>query len=195
MNPLTFFGWGDIFWKLHNENSKPKKSGQGFLSGFKLKIKGIGITELKIRSKTKKELFNVNGIYTLQSKMKQYYTFTMKNILFMKLKPFIVNPNNERGWIYQVQSLQLNRDLFFGVLGAVYYDTGGWNSILYLIEPKLKGEFNIQPYYLTGISLYSKLNFEIDQNNLFSLRCSLKIKSEKNWVAKSNIAIQLDIVF
>jgi hypothetical protein len=91
-------------------------------------------------------------------------------------------PDHETGWLVQIQSLRLYRGKLFGIFGAVYYSTESGNSRLYLIEPGLKGEFRILPFYNDGFLLYSKLNLNLNTSYLFSFRYSLQINTVNKWV-------------
>ena len=81
------------------------------------------------------------------------------------------------------------------MFGAVYFDTENWDSRLHLIQPGLKGEFRIQPYYKQGSAFYSKLNWKINDSNLLSFRYSLEINLNDNIKWKPELGLQLDIVF
>ncbi len=195
INGFTFFGWADMFRQLQIENELPTKSGEDFLSGLRYRKSRLGTIELKVRRKTKVELFNDDGIYVFQKGLKYYYTVTAKNILILKWKYIHLSPSNETGQLLQIQSLKYQHRQWSGVIGAVYFDTENWDSRLYLIEPGLKGEFRIQPYYEQGSAFYSKLNWEINDNNSLSFRYSVEINLNDNIKWKPEMGLQLDIVF
>ena len=194
MNKFTIYGWADMYWEVQNEFSFPVRPEDDFLTGFLFRKKGAVTLELKARRKTIVELFNNNNIYILQKNMKYYYTFTMKKMIVLKWKSIQLKPGNLTGELIQLQSLKYQKGKWSGVVGAVYFNTDNWDSHLYLIEPGLKGEFRIQPYFLEGISIYSKVNWKINDSNSLSFRYSthMKKKSEK-W--KPEMGLQLDIVF
>ena len=81
------------------------------------------------------------------------------------------------------------------MIGAVYFDTENWDSRLYLIEPGLKGEFRIQPYYEQGSAFYSMVNLKLNDRNYLSFRYSLEININDNIKWKPEMGLQLDIVF
>ena len=80
-------------------------------------------------------------------------------------------------------------------MGSVYFNTDNWDSRFYLIEPGLKGKFRIQPYFLEGISIYSKVNWKINDSNSLSFRYSTQRKKEISEKWKPEMGLQLDIVF
>ena len=127
--------------------------------------------------------------------MKYYYTFTAKNILVLKWKYIHLSPDNETGQLLQIQSLKYHHKQWSGVIGAVYFDTENWDSRLYLIEPGLKGEFRIQPYYEQGSAFYSMVNLKLNDSNSLSFRYSLEININDNIKWKPEMGLQLDIVF
>ncbi len=195
INRFTIYGWADLYWEVKNEFSMPIKSGDDFLTGFLYKKKGVGTFELKARRKTIIELFNNNSIYNLQKNMKYYYTFTMKKMIVLKWKSILLKPGNQRGELIQMQSLKYHFENWSGVVGAIYFNMDNWDSRLYLIEPGLKGEFRIQPYYLEGISIYSKVNWKLNDSNSLSFRYSTQSKKEISEKWKPEMGLQLDIVF
>ena len=195
MNKFTIYGWADMYWEVQNEFSFPVRSGDDFLTGFLYRKKGAVTLELKARRKTIVELFNNNSIYNLQKNMKYYYTFTMKKMIVLKWKSIHLIPSKYSGQLIQIQSLKCQNGKWSGVLGAVYFNTDNWDSRLYLIEPGLKGEFRIQPYFLEGISIYSKLNWKINDSNSLSFRYSTQRKREISEKWKPEMGLQLDIVF
>jgi len=69
-------------------------------------------------------------------------------------------------------TVKFQKGKWSGVVGSVYFNTDNWDSRLYLIEPGLKGEFRIQPYFLVGISIYLKVNWKINDSNSLSFRYS-----------------------
>ena len=85
-----------------------------------------------------------------------------------------LSPDDETGHLLQIQSLINHYKKWSGVLGTVYFDTENWDSRLYLIEPGLKGEFRIQPYYKKGRAFYSRANWKINASNSLSFRYSVK---------------------
>ena len=145
--------------------------------------------------KTIVELFNNNSIYNLQKNIKYYYTFTMKKMIVLKWKSIQLKPGNLTGELIQLQSLKYQKEKWSGIVGAVYFNTDNWDSRLYLIEPGLKGEFRIQPYFLEGISIYSKVNWKINDSNSLSFRYSTQRKKEISEKWKPEMGLQLDIVF
>ena len=195
INGFTFFGWADMFRQLHNENELPNKLGQDFLSGIRYRKTHLGVIELKVRRKTIVELINDNGIYILQKGMKYYYTLIAKNIMVLKWKYIHLSPDNETGQLLQIQSLKYHHKQWSGVIGAVYFETENWDSRLYLIEPGLKGEFRIQPYYEQGSAFYSMVNLKLNDSNSLSFRYSLEININDNIKWKPEMGLQLDIVF
>ena len=195
MNKFTIYGWADMYWEVQNEFSFPVRSGDDFLTGFLYRQKGVVTLELKARRKTIVELFNDNSIYNLQLNKKNYYTFTMKNFIILKWKSIHLIPGNDSGQLIQLQSLNYQKGKWSGVVGAVYFNTDNWDSRLYLIEPGLKGEFRIQPYFLEGISIYSKVNWKINDSNSLSFRYSTQRKKEISEKWKPEMGLQLDIVF
>ena len=195
MNKFTIYGWADMYWEVQNEFSFPVRSGDDFLTGFLYRKKGVVTLELKARRKTIVELFNNNSIYNLQKNMKYYYTFTMKKMIVLKWKSIQLKPGNLTGELIQLQSLKYQKGKWSGVVGAVYFNTDNWDSRLYLIEPGLKGEFRIQPYFLEGISIYSKVNWKINDSNSLSFRYSTQRKKEISEKWKPEMGLQLDIVF
>jgi hypothetical protein len=195
MNKFTLYGWADMYWEVQNEFSFPVRSGDDFLTGFLYRKKGTVTLELKARRKTIVELFNNNSIYNLQKNMKYYYTFTMKKMIVLKWKSIQLKPGNLTGELIQLQSLKYQKGKWSGVVGAVYFNTDNWDSRLYLIEPGLKGEFRIQPYFLEGISIYSKVNWKINDSNSLSFRYSTQRKKEISEKWKPEMGLQLDIVF
>ncbi|MBC8256458.1 MAG: hypothetical protein H8E85_04035 [Candidatus Marinimicrobia bacterium] len=195
INRFTIYGWADMYWEVQNEFSMPIKSGDDFLTGFIYKKKGVGTFEMKARRKTIIELFNNNSIYNLQNSIKYYYTFTMKKMIILKWKSILLKPDYKRGELIQIQSLKYHFENWSCVLGAIYFNTDNWDSRLYLIEPGLKGEFRIQPYYLEGISIYSKVNWKVNDSNSLSFRYSTQTKIN-NWGKwEPEMGLQLDIVF
>ena len=195
MNKFTIYGWADMYWEVQNEFSFPVRSGDDFLTGFLYRKKGAVTLELKARRKTIVELFNNNSIYNLQKNIKYYYTFTMKKMIVLKWKSIQLKPGNLTGELIQLQSLKYQKGKWSGVVGAVYFNTDNWDSRLYLIEPGLKGEFRIQPYFLEGISIYSKVNWKINDSNSLSFRYSTQRKKEISEKWKPEMGLQLDIVF
>ena len=195
INRFTIYGWADMYWELQNEFSLPVRSGDDFLTGFLYRKKGAVTLELKARRKTIVELFNDNSIYNLQLNKKNYYTFTMKNFIILKWKSIHLIPSNDSGQLIQLQSLKYQKGKWSGVVGAVYFNTDNWDSRLYLIGPGLKGEFRIQPYFLEGISIYSKVNWKINDSNSLSFRYSTQRKKEVSEKWKPEMGLQLDIVF
>ena len=171
------------------------ESGEDFLSGIWYKKTSLGIIELKVRRKTKVELFNDDGIYVLQKGLKYYYTVTAKNILILKWKYIHLSPGDEIGQLLQIQSLKYHHKKWSGVFGAVYFDTENWVSHLYLIAAGLKGEFRIQPYYKRGGAVYSRINWKINASNSLSFRYSLKMNINDQIKWKPEMGLQLDIVF
>ena len=192
---IIIYGWADMYWEVQNEFSFPVRSGDDFLAGFLYRKKGAVTLELKARRKTIVELFNNNSIYNLQKNMKYYYTFTMKKMIVLKWKSIQLKPSKQTGELIQLQSLKYQKGKWSGVVGAVYFNTDNWDSRLYLIEPGLKGEFRIQPYFLEGISIYSKVNWKINDSNSLSFRYSTQRKKEISEKWKPEMGLQLDIVF
>jgi len=92
-------------------------------------------------------------------------------------------------------TVKFQKGKWSGVVGSVYFNTDNWDSRLYLIEPGLKGEFRIQPYFLEGISIYSKVNWKINDSNSLSFRYSTQRKKEISEKWKPEMGLQLDIVF
>ena len=127
--------------------------------------------------------------------MKYYYAFTMKKMIVLKWKSIQLKPGNQTGELIQLQSLKYQKGKWSGVVGVVYFNTDNWDSRLYLIEPGLKGEFRIQPYFLEGISIYSKVNWNINDSNSLSFRYSIQRKKEISEKWKPEMGLQLDIVF
>ncbi|MDP7026939.1 MAG: hypothetical protein QF380_00860 [Candidatus Marinimicrobia bacterium] len=195
LDGITIYGWADLYREIQNKNSLPIKSGDDFLSGIQYKKKDSFNFEGKARRKTNAELFNDNGIYNLQMNKKYYYTFTFKKMIVLKWKSVHLMPSAHTGKLIQLQSLKYQFKNWSGVLGVVYFDTDNWNSRLYLIEPGLKGEFRIQPYFLEGISIYSKLNWKLNDINSLSFRYSTQkvLENLEKW--SPEFGFQLDIVF
>ena len=102
-------------------------------------------------------------------------------MIVLKWKSIQLKPDNLTGELIQLQSLK--------------YQKGKWDSHLYLIEPGLKGKFRIQPYFLEGISIYSKVNWKINDSNSLSFRYSTQRKKEISEKWKPEMGLQLDIVF
>ena len=53
----------------------------------------------------------------------------------------------------------------------------------------------VQPYFLEGISIYSKVNWKINDSNSLSFRYSTQRKKEISEKWKPEMGLQLDIVF
>ena len=92
-------------------------------------------------------------------------------------------------------TVKFQKGKWSGVVGSVYFNTDNWDSRFYLIEPGLKGKFRFQPYFLEGISIYSKVNWKINDSNSLSFRYSTQRKKEISEKWKPEIGLQLDIVF
>jgi len=117
----------------------------------------------------------------------------MKKICILIVISQLAFPAFEKA--FKLQSLKYQKGKWSGVVGAVYFNTDNWDSRLYLIEPGLKGEFRIQPYFLEGISIYSKVNWKINDSNSLSFRYSTQRKKEISEKWKPEMGLQLDIVF
>ena len=113
--------------------------------------------------------------------------------MVLKWKSIHLIPGNDSGRLIQLQSLKYQKGKWYGVVGAVYFNTDNWDSRLHLIGPGLKGEFRIQPYFLEEISIYSKVIWKINYSNSLSFRESTQRKKSEKW--KPEMGFQLDIVF
>ena len=116
-------------------------------------------------------------------------------MIVLKWKSVYLMQSAHADKLIQLQSLKYQFENWSGVLGAVYFDTDNWNSRLYLIESGLKGEFRIQPYFLEGFSIYSKLNWKLNDTNSLSFRYSTQkvLENLEKW--NPEFGFQLDIVF
>ena len=97
--------------------------------------------------------------------------------------------------IFRIQSLKYHHKKWSGVFGAICFDTENWGSRLYLIEPGLRGDFRIQPYYKQGGAFYSRVSWNINDSNSLSLWYSLKVNFNDQSKWKPEMGLQLDIVF
>ncbi len=186
---ISFYGWKDFAKEIQNDN-EPEKKGQELFMGMAVKNH-----HFKFDLNYRKRLLTEAVQSQLTEIQKQYLTLTIGNGWKAKGKLILIKPQENWGYILQLQSKKIVMGNFNSTLGTVYFNTDDWSSRVYLVLPGMAGEFGLKPFYGEGISIFTLLKCKLDSTHHISARYTLLPYLNGLWEMNSVFALQLDIVF
>jgi len=119
---IIIFSWADLYCEVQSINAAPMKRGEDFMSGIRWNNTMAGDLEFLYQKKDKIEMNYLNGLPRLQMYIKNYYSFTLQNIMVLKWKTILLEGQDEKGSLLQIQTPKMGTKKYYILAGIIYFD-------------------------------------------------------------------------